>query len=183
MAWYIPLLIFGARICDVSLGTMRMMLVVSGHRYISAALGFFEVIIWVFAVGNAIKYLSYPLAVLGYAGGFATGVIVGMFIENRLAFGLRMVRVISTEKDSDVAAHLREAGYRVTRLDGSGKTGPVEISFMVVRRRKLDEVRRLIEEAAPNAFVTVERVDRASGELEPRSMRRPGFMSKGMVRK
>lgn len=183
MVWYIPVLIFFARICDVSLGTVRMMLVVSGHRWISAGLGFFEVMIWVFAVGGAIKYLDQPLAVLGYAGGFAAGVLVGMFIEDQLAFGLRMVRVISTDKTINVADKLRDAGYRVTRVDGSGKSGPVEIAFLVVRRRKLDEVRDVIREVAPEAFVTVERVDRASGELEPRSLRRPGFMSKGLVRK
>ncbi len=183
MVWYIPVLIFFARICDVSLGTVRMMLVVSGHRWISSILGFFEVTIWVFAVGGAIKYLEHPLAVLGYAGGFSAGVLVGMFIEDRLAFGLRMIRVICTDQSINVAEKLREAGYRVTRLDGSGKSGPVEISFLVVRRRKLNEVRDLIRECAPEAFVTVERVDRATGELEPRSLRRPGFLSKGLIRK
>lgn len=183
MAWYIPLLIFVARICDVSLGTTRMMLVVSGHRFISAALGFFEVIIWVFAVGGAIRYLDHPLAILGYAGGFAVGVMVGMLIEDRLAFGLRMVRIISTDSSTDIASHLREAGYRVTRVEGSGRSGPVEIAFLVVRRRRIGEVRERIEQVAPDAFVTIERVERASGVLEPRGVRRPGYMSKGLVRK
>ncbi len=183
MEWYIPVMIFCARICDVSIGTMRMMLVVGGHRWISALLGFFEVIIWIFAAGFAIRYLDEPIAIIAYAGGFSSGVLIGMLIESRLAFGLRMVRIISTDAGVHVADRLRDAGFRVTRVEGSGRTGAVEISFLVIRRRALDEVRRLVMSIAPDAFVTVERVDRASGELEPRSLRRPGFMSKGLVRK
>lgn len=163
MAWYIPLLIFCARICDVSIGTVRTMLVIAGHRFISAILGFLEVIIWVLAVGGALAYLTNPFALMGYAGGFATGVLIGMTIEERLALGYRMVRVISTRSDLDVSASLREKGYRVTRVDGRGRSGPVEIAFLVVRRKRLQEVMNILTEVNPEAFITIERVDRPSG--------------------
>jgi uncharacterized protein YebE (UPF0316 family) len=183
MAWYIPVLIFSARIVDVSLGTIRMMLVVAGHRWISAFLGFFEVIIWVLAVGWAIRYLDHILALLAYAGGFSTGVFMGMLIESKLAFGLRMIRVINPNAEVDVAAGLRQEGYRVTRIEGSGMSGPVEVAFTVVRRRSLDHARDIIRRLAPSAFMTVERVDRATGELEAASLRRPGAQSRGLLRK
>jgi len=163
MAWYIPLLIFVARIGDVSVGTVRTILVMGGHQVAAAVLGFVEVTIWVLAVGGALKYLSEPLAVIGYAGGFAAGVLVGMWIEERLALGYRMVRVISRNPEVDLAEKMREEGYRVTRLQGSGRTGAVEIDFLVIRRKSLRQVRGLINKYAPDAFLTVERVEQPSG--------------------
>lgn len=160
MAWYIPILIFLARICDVSIGTFRTMLVISGHRYISAGLGFVEVVIWTLAVGGALTYLGESvLALVAYAGGFAAGVYVGMFLEDRIALGYRALRIIANGSHVDLAGKLREHGYRVTRVDGSGRDGPVEIAFCVIRRKRLAEVRELIARFAPSSYVTVERVD------------------------
>jgi uncharacterized protein YebE (UPF0316 family) len=160
IAWYLPFLIYLARICDVSIGTVRTILVISGHPYISAVLGFFEVIIWVLAVGGVITNLTNIFALLAYAGGFATGVIVGMAIENRIALGYRIVRVISADMGINLSAKLRELGYRVTRLDGSGKSGPVEFAFMVIRRRELPSLRKHIATIDPKCYVSVGHADR-----------------------
>lgn len=184
MAWYIPLLIFGARIIDVSVGTIRMIFLVSGSKYIAAGLGFVEVIVWVLAVGGAISYLTNPVALLAYAGGFATGTLVGVGIEQRLALGYRIIRVINSKAGLDVSGHLREAGYRVTRIDGFGMRGPVEIAFLVVRRRVLADAIGLIERFAPEAFVSVERADRATGAAFTSADRLPwGRLGVGMIRK
>lgn len=163
MAWYIPLLIFVARIADVSIGTVRMILVVSGARYLSAALGAIEVIIWILAVGGAIKFLHNPYALAAYATGFATGVLVGMEIESRIALGFRVVRVINSNLAVSVTQHLRAQDFRVTRVEGSGRDGPVEIAFTVVRRRRLKAALAAVNQVAPNAFVTIERADRPVG--------------------
>jgi len=163
MAWYLPILIFFARICDVSIGTVRTMLVISGHRYVSALLGFFEVMIWVLAVGGALAYLHNPLALIGYAGGFAAGILVGMWLEERIALGYRAVRVISVKRGGELADVIRNAGFRVTEVKGAGRSGPIEIAFIVVRRKALADLRRVIEGIDPDAFVTIERVDKASG--------------------
>ncbi|GAB5495595.1 MAG: DUF2179 domain-containing protein [Phycisphaerales bacterium] len=165
MDWYIPLLIFTARICDVSLGTVRTVFVVSGYRKISVLLGFFEVLIWVLAIGGVMKYLPNPFAVAGYAGGYATGIFVGMMVEDKIAVGLRMIRVINPNPAIDVSKLLRERGMRVTRIEGAGQKGPVEVSFSVVKRRRILEVRNLLNENAPEAFITIERVDRADGAV------------------
>mgnify|MGYP001128075508 CR=1 FL=1 len=161
MDWYIPFLIFGARCLDVPLGTVRMIFVINGHRYAAATLGFFEVAIWALAVGGVISNLSNPFALFAYAGGFAAGTLLGMIIEERIALGWRVIRVINAKIDPGIAGTLRQNGYRVTRLDGTGRDGPVEIAFMVVKRKSLQSALALVKDLAPEAFVTVERADRA----------------------
>jgi uncharacterized protein YebE (UPF0316 family) len=161
MPWFIPILIFLARVCDVSLGTLRTLLMITGHRAAAVVLGIAEVTIWILAVGGVMKYLSHPLAVVAYAGGFGAGVLFGMLLEEKLALGYRIVRVISNFPDVDVSSLLRAEGYRVTRVDGSGMSGPVEIAFTVIRRKQLSHVRKLMEAHAPEAFLSVERVETA----------------------
>jgi uncharacterized protein YebE (UPF0316 family) len=157
--WFIPILIFFARVFDVSLGTLRTLLMITGHRSLSALLGVAEVTVWIFAIGGAVKYLSHPMAVVGYAGGFGVGILVGMKLEEKLALGYRMVRVISTRVDIDVANVLRAEGYRVTRVEGSGMSGPVEIAFLVIRRKQLPHLQKLMKERVPEAFLSIERVE------------------------
>lgn len=165
--WLIPVLIFSGRILDVSLGTLRMLMVISGHRRASALLGFFEVLIWVIAVGAAVKNLDHPASVLAFAGGFATGTLVGMTIEHKLAIGFRVVRVINPDPTLHLAGGLRAAGYTATRIEGHGREGPVEIVFLTVRRRTVPELLKRIGELSPEAFVSVERAERVSGLSHP----------------
>ncbi|MEM7680409.1 MAG: DUF5698 domain-containing protein [Planctomycetota bacterium] len=162
LPWYIPLLIFVARIGDVSLGTVRMIFVIAGWRWRAAGLGFFEVLIWALAVGGLIGYITHPVALVAYAGGFASGNLLGMSIERRLALGVRLVRVIHRDADASLSAALRDAGYRVTRVEGAGRDGPVEIAFAVVRRRALPGLLSHIHRVAPESVVTVERAEYAS---------------------
>ncbi|MBZ0173020.1 MAG: DUF5698 domain-containing protein, partial [Phycisphaerales bacterium] len=135
----------------------------SGHRYASAGLGFLEVLIWVLAVGGVVGNLDDPFTVLAYAGGFATGTLVGMSLENRLAIGYRVVRVINPEPDLDLAGALRGLGHQATNLDGQNRTGPVEIVFVPVRRRHVPELLEQIGKVTPEAFLSVERAERVSG--------------------
>lgn len=187
MAWYIPLLIFFARVCDVSIGTVRTIFVIGGHQWLSALLGFFEVIIWVLAVGGVITHLTNVFAVLGYAGGFATGVIVGMAIESRLALGYRAVRAISTDVSVNLSERLRDCGFRVTKVQGSGRSGPVELAFMVVRRRELKALFSAIEKIDARAFISVGQADRPSitqsGEPTESRFSRLLWLRSGLMRK
>lgn len=158
-----PLLIFVLRIGDVSLATMRTLLSMRNARIAVPLIGFVEVLIWIFAVGNAIKNLHSGWHLLGYAGGFATGTLVGMWVEEKLAIGLAVVRVISRHGGVEVAEALREQGFGVTEYAGQGRDGGVEIVDTVVKRRRIPEVIRVIDEWDPTAFVMVE---------EPRAIRR-----------
>ncbi|XOV75739.1 MAG: DUF2179 domain-containing protein [Phycisphaerales bacterium] len=109
-----------------------------------------------------IKYLTNPYALIGYGAGFATGTLIGMTIEEKIAIGHRMLRVVNRHIDVDLSAKLREHGYRVTRVSGEGRNGPVEVAFLAIRRRELSKTIELVGELAPDSFVTVERTDRAS---------------------
>jgi uncharacterized protein YebE (UPF0316 family) len=151
-----PLLIFGLRICDVSLALLRTLLAVRNVRVAVPVIGFFEVLIWIFAVGAAIDNLNSPWHLLGYAGGFAMGNVVGMWIEGKLAFGLAIVRVISKHGGVEVAEALREKGFGVTEFAGHGRDGTVEILDSVVKRRHIPEVLKIVDLWDPGAFVMIE---------------------------
>jgi uncharacterized protein YebE (UPF0316 family) len=162
MAWFIPILIFFARILDVSIGTVRMILVINGHRLAAAGLGFVEVIIWALAIGGVIKFLDNPVALVAYGAGFAAGTLVGMILEEQLALGYRMVHVFNRDPSYSVSWKLRERGYRVTTIPGEGLAGPVELATVAVKRKSLKKLLDELAEQSPRAFVTVERADRAT---------------------
>lgn len=163
MAWWIPLLIFAARVGDVSIGTMRTILVTNGYKKSAAMLGFFEVTIWVLAVSGVIQNLHSPWSVLAYAGGYATGVLVGMTIEERLALGYRVVRVISMQQNGNLCERLRAKDWRATRVNGHGRDGAIEIAFLAIPRRDQARLMRDVRSITPDAFITVERVERPHG--------------------
>lgn len=161
-----PLVIFGLRLIDVSLSTIRILLAVRNRRVLVPIIGFFEVIIWVFAAGNAIRHLESFWHVLGYAGGFSAGTIVGLWIEEKLAIGIATMRVVTTRTGAGLAQAMRQLGCGVTELIGQGRHGPVEVVFSVVPRRRIPDVIAQVERWDPDAFITVE---------EPREIRR-GWM-------
>ena len=169
----LPLLIFGARIVDTTIGTVRIVVLVAGSRWLAALLGFIEVAIWLAATGGVVANLDQPLLIVAYAAGFAVGVLLGGWLEERIAIGYRVVQVINNDSKIDIAARLRERGYRVTRVEGHGMQGPVEVSMLLVRRRGLRRVLRTIRWLAPRAFVTIERAERPIGSL---ASPEPGFL-------
>ena len=150
------LAIFALRIVDVSCDTMRVIFAIRGKRGIAAMLGFFQALVWIFAVGNAVKHLDSILHVFGYAGGYALGTYVGVTIERTIAYGVATIRVVSKHSGVEIAEALRNAGYAVTEFPGFGRDGAVEILNSVVQRRHIDDVLALIERWDKSAFVTVE---------------------------
>jgi uncharacterized protein YebE (UPF0316 family) len=159
---YGPLVIFLLRIVDVSLSTVRILLAVRGHRSFVPVIGFFEVLIWVLAVGNAIRFLDSGWHLLGYAGGFATGTWVGMKLEERLAIGYATIRAVSRYVGVELADALRGLGFGVTEFAGQGRDGGVEVVYTVCMRRDIPRVIAEVERWDPQAFITVE---------EPRDIR------------
>lgn len=157
-----PLVIFGLRIVDVSMSTVRIVLSVRGHKKIVPIIGFFEVMIWVLAVGNAIRFLDSGLHLLAYGAGFATGNMVGLWIEEQLAIGYATIRVVSTHVGVEMADALRNIGFGVTEFSGHGRDGRVEVVYTVCMRRDIERVIEEIERWDPQAFITVE---------EPRDIR------------
>lgn len=158
----LPLAIVAARVVDVSLGTVRVILLNRGMRWLAPILGFFEVLIWLLAIGQIMQNLTNWACYLAYAAGFAIGNFTGLWIEGRLAMGLALVRIVVAEDASRLKRFLIRAGYRVTTMSARGAHGPVEILFSIIRRRQLERIERVIRRHDPRAFYTVEDVRFAS---------------------
>jgi uncharacterized protein YebE (UPF0316 family) len=151
-----PLIIFGLRLVDVSLATIRMLLMMRNARAFVPVIGFVESLIWVIAVGTAIQNLHSVWHVLGYSGGFASGTLVGMWLEGRMAVGLATVRVITRDRGEDLADALRALGFGVTEFEGHGRGGRVELIYTLVKRRQIPEVMNEVERWDPEAFISLE---------------------------
>ena len=163
----LPALIFLARICDVSLGTIRVIFVSRGFRNLAPFLGFFEISIWLFAIGQIMRDINDISIYLAYAAGFATGTYVGIALEGRLSLGTVLVRVITGQDSSGLIAALKEAAYGLTTHAADGAQGPVTIVFTVVKRKDLPRVVGIIREFNPHAFYSVEDVRHASEGVFP----------------
>jgi uncharacterized protein YebE (UPF0316 family) len=150
-----PLLIFFMRIADVSLATVRMLMIMRNHRFLAPIVGLFEVLIWIFAAGVAIQHLESPLHVLGYAGGFAAGNWVGLWMEGKLALGLAAMQVFTPSHGPAVAQALRGIGHGVTEFTGKGRDGPVEVVYSVVKRKDTRRAMEAVHQLDEDAFVTV----------------------------
>jgi uncharacterized protein YebE (UPF0316 family) len=158
-----PIVVFSLRATDVSMATIRMLMIVRGHRFLAPLIGFFEILLWVTAIGIVVQHLSSPPHVVGYAAGFATGNYLGLLIEERLALGVATVRTVVRQGGAELAGELRDAGFGVTETLGQGREGTVEVLYSVLPRKRVERCLSLIEARAPESFVVVD---------EPRTVRR-----------
>jgi len=157
--WFVlPFLIFIARVIDVSMGTVRVIFVSRGLKYLAPVVGFFEILIWLLAIGQIMKNLSNPVCYIAYAGGFAMGNFVGIWIAEKLSLGVVLIRVVSKKDALELVGYLKSADYGVTSVDGHGTAGQVKVVFTIVPRREVQSVVSLIKKFNPKAFYTVEEV-------------------------
>ena len=158
-AWILlPVLIFIARVADVSLGTVRVIFVARGLKYFAPIVGFFEILIWLLAIGQIMQNLSNPVCYIAYAGGFAAGNYIGIWIAEKLSLGVVLIRVITSKDASELLEYLKSAEYGVTSVDAQGSAGKVQVVFTIVRRREVASVVNLIKQFNPKAFYTIEEV-------------------------
>jgi len=157
-AWLAAGLIFALRVGDMTLDTLRVLVVMRGRKSIAWILGFFQAAIFVLAISSVLSNLNNPLNVIGYAAGFATGNVIGMLIEERLAIGHIHMRVVSSRRGSAIAERLRDEGYAITEIPGRGKDGTVTVLNASVRRKNVNRVRNIINDVDPEAFITAEDV-------------------------
>jgi len=170
----LPLLIFTARIFDVTIGTMRIILVARGKKLIAPLLGFFEVLIWIIAISQIMENLSNWVSFVAYAAGFATGNYVGMLLEEKLAMGIVGVRIITARSGHNLIHFLKEKGYSLTYTEAHGREDEVHLIFITIKRSKLKELVETIKNFNPKAFYTIEDVRYASNggmEIEKKTIR------------
>lgn len=182
----LPALIFLAEMCVVTIGTMRIIFVSQGRKFLAPCLGFFEVVIWLFAISQVMQQLDNGWCFLAFAAGFTVGNYLGIMIEGTLAMGMAQVSVIAACDLNDLAGELRARNFGATCVTGEGAQGPVQIIFTVVRRRQLKQVLTLIETTQPGAFYAVDEVSEVSDGIFPSKVRGPRLMPtmlQGLLRK
>lgn len=152
------LFVFVMRLIDMSLDTLRMVFIMRGRKVLAGFVGAIQAAVFILAVSQVLKNELNFWTVLGYAGGFGCGVMVGMLAEERLALGYGMFRIYSSELGPAIAKALREAGHAATEFTALGKEGPLTVVNCAVARKNIRAVRALIDQVDPSAFVTVDDV-------------------------
>lgn len=171
-------LIFIARICDVSLGTVRTIITVQGRSVIAFFLAIFEILIWIAVVSTVVqKVADQPILAVFYALGFATGNIVGIAVERKIALGFMILRVFTRSAGKSMTARLRAMGQPVTVFQGEGMRGPVEELYIACRRRDMRKLLEIVNAEDPDAFYITEMARDVCRAIRPVSMECGGWRS------
>ncbi len=169
----LPLLIFTARVADVTFGTLRIIFISRGMKLLAPFVAFFEILIWLIAIGQIFQDIGSIVNILAYSAGFAVGNFVGILVEERMAIGINLIRVITQYDATDLISALKSNGYGVTAVDGAGKHGSVKLIFLVVKRKDIGTVIGMVQHFNPNAFYTIADVRSAKGGDIPHLYREP----------
>lgn len=154
--WLVALLIFGLRVLNMALDTVRVMMVMRNRRALTFVLGFIQTVIYVIAFTYVIDGIDNFVNLFAYSAGFATGNVVGMWAEERMAIGYITLRVISPNLGTAVAEKLRGEGFAVTEIPARGKDGAVTLLNVSIFRRQAGKAMDLVKSVDANAFMTTE---------------------------
>lgn len=150
------LLIMCLRMADVTFGTFRVIMVVQAKKYLAASIGFFEVLIWIFAMRYIFQNLDNTYNLIGYALGFSLGNILGIALEEKIAIGYVQVNIISLHYAEKIANELRKAKFGVTILPAEGGTGGMSLIVILIRRRDLSSAKKIIDKIDEKSFLTIQ---------------------------
>lgn len=157
--WVIlPLMIFFARICDVSMETIRVIYISKGIKYLAPIIAFFEIVIWLLAMEVVMKDLSNIANFFAFAFGFAMGTYIGLVIEEKLSIGMVILRIITTESNEEIISYMQSENYGITTLDASGSRGNVKMILSLVNRVDVPRITEHIRATNPHAFFSIEDV-------------------------
>ncbi len=162
----LPFLIFLSRVIDVSMDTLRIVFISKGDKIIAPILGFFQVLIWIIAITQIMQNLNNWVCYLAYAGGFAIGNYIGLIIEQKLAIGVQLIRVITHKDASPLIEKLKSKGYKATSHEANGTIGLVHIIYLLEKRSVIKKIIPLIKEYNPKAFFTIEDIRFVSDQNE-----------------
>ncbi len=163
----LPFLIFLARILDVTIGTIRIVMVSKGEKLWAPILGFFEVLIWLIAISRIFQNLDNWVNYVAYAGGFATGNYIGLIIEERLAMGIVKIQIITRKSAGDLIVNLKNAGYGITHHEAKGSNECVSIIYSIIKRNEIQKVENIVKTTNPKAFYSIEDVKSVSHGIFP----------------
>src|SRR5688572_10401271 len=158
----LPCLIFLARITDVSINTIRIIYVLGGRRFTATMLGFFESFIWLMAIRQIFEHLDNWICYVAYPAGFASGIFIGMIIEEHIAYGKVIVRIITSKDVKDLINFLNSKKFRYTHVNAEGPDGHENLVFTVLECESLEVLLYKLKDILPTAFYTIEKVNRAT---------------------
>ena len=182
LSWIVtPILIFLARVTDVSIGTFRVILISKGKKNVAASLGFIEISIWLLAISQVFQHLTNIACFLAYGSGFALGNYIGITIEEKIAMGQQAIRIITRNTMDILPMALRDAGYGATVIRASGAKGEVNIIFSVVPRSEVKQAVALAREIDPDIFISLQDVRAVNAGFMP--LRAPLFGWRRIIKK
>lgn len=155
-ALFIPLFIFFARICDVSIGTLRIMFISKGYKYLAPLIGFVEIMIWITVITTVLKHIDNWINMVAYAAGFAAGNYVGMLIEERLSLGHELIRIITKMNPDQLIEELNNEGFGITSIKADGFNGNVGVIYVIIQRKHIKQIQEIIMRYNPFALYTIE---------------------------
>ncbi len=154
--WLTPIIIFVGRICDVTLGTLRIIFVSKGEKRKAPFVGFFEVFIWVIVISQIFSNSNNLVAYLAYAGGYAAGNFVGIMVENKIAIGFFLFRIYTKKNGTELTRLLNNNGLGSTYIKGKGAISEVSVIETVVSRKSEKKVIDLVNTFDTDAFYLIE---------------------------
>ncbi len=159
--WYfdyliLPFLIFLARIVDVSMDTIRLIFIARGFKKFAPFIGFFQVLVWIITITRVMANLENWACYIAYSAGFAAGNFTGMLLEEKIALGVEMIRVITQRRADNLITALKGNGFPVTTVNATGSYGDVAVLYIIVSRKHISQVLELIRQYNPRAFYTIE---------------------------
>jgi len=163
----LPVLIFIARIADVTLGTLRIVFISQGRRKLAPIVGFFEIFIWLLAIGQIFNDFTNIFYYIAYSGGFAMGNYVGLIVENKISLGLLSLRIMLEESPDNLINTLKSQGYGLTSMTAEGIQGNVKLVIMIIKRKNLEKILEIAKELSPDAFISIEQVQSVKGGIFP----------------
>lgn len=163
----LPFLIFISRIMDVTIGTIRIVMISKGQKFWAPLLGFFEVLIWLIAISKIFENLDNWICYIAYGLGFAAGNYVGLLIEERLALGIVKIQIITRKSASELIENMKKAGYGITHHNAKGSNENVSIIYSIINRSEIQKVEKIVRETNPKAFYSIEDVKMVSQKVYP----------------
>ena len=163
----LPLLILLARVCDVTIGTIRIVMVARGEKFWAPLLGFFEILIWLLAISKIFENLDNWICYIAYSAGFAVGNYIGLKVEEFLAMGIVRIQIITRKSADELISNLKKAGYGITHHEAQGSNENVSIIYSIIKRIEISKVEDIVKTTNPNAFYSVEDVKMVSHGLYP----------------
>lgn len=182
MTWLLPVVIFFARITDVTIGTIRIIMLSKGMKVLAPILGFFEVLIWILVIGKIMQHATGYVSYIAYAAGFAAGNYIGMIIEEKIAIGHVVLRVITAKPANELIDSMNKEGYGATYIDAYGSEGAVHIVFSIIKRTSLKTVINRVREFNPRAFYSIEDIRSVNYGIFPKTNKQK-MLSRRRIRK